>query len=77
MKPMLATVALLALLSCSNEKAAEPNADCVEKFNPAISCITLYDPVCGCNGKTYGNDCMATAAGIRVVSKGECPAKGK
>lgn len=36
------------------------------------SCPTAYQPVCGCNGVTYTNACMAEAAGITVYTQGTC-----
>jgi hypothetical protein len=34
-----------------------------------------YDPVCGCNGLTYANACVARNAGLRSFKPGPCPSR--
>jgi hypothetical protein len=35
-------------------------------------CTEQYDPVCGCNDKTFPNACFAAREGVAVASPGEC-----
>ncbi len=68
MKNTLSTAALLLLAIACN-----PAKDCVENLKPDCVCTMQYDPVCGCNNKTYGNACVAQCAGIAKFTKGACP----
>src|SRR6187401_1700706 len=36
------------------------------------ACTQDFTPVCGCDGMTYANACMANAASVSVASLGEC-----
>ena len=38
----------------------------------ADECIEISDPVCGCDGVTYENYCVADSSGITSYVAGEC-----
>ena len=68
MKLVFVAILVFALTGCQKEV----NSECMEKSDSGVACIALYDPVCGCNGKTYGNACEAGRVGITKFEKGEC-----
>jgi hypothetical protein len=60
------TVFLAGFVSCKQTKCIEKTSD------PGCTCTMQYDPVCGCNKKTYSNSCVAECHGIKEYTKGEC-----
>ena len=62
---LLTLTVCLTLTACYKE-------DCKERIKNNCGCTKQYDPVCGCNDKTYGNACMAECSSITEYSKGAC-----
>lgn len=47
------------------------DAEGICKDKPTI-CTRDYRPVCGCDGMTYGNTCVAETEGVSIDHPGEC-----
>ena len=42
------------------------NGVCVQETDPCSECTWLWEPVCGINGETYANECLAECQGVRI-----------
>lgn len=70
MKYILILLFYFTLLACNGKD--ELNQCGALDFRKEIACTKEYNPICGCNNKTYGNVCEANAWNIFVFKVGEC-----
>ncbi|WP_081701414.1 Kazal-type serine protease inhibitor family protein [Algoriphagus marincola] len=74
MAPQRISLLFLSFLFLGFQCEEELPLDCIDPdlINISAGCYQIYEPVCGCNGITYGNDCEARSSGVISFSPGVC-----
>lgn len=75
MYPLRLFIPIVPLLTLGMllQQCGKSNDGCIDKSKISNDgCIESYEPVCGCDGKTYNNSCYASVAGVLTWTEGEC-----
>jgi hypothetical protein len=76
-------IELMPVKQCKNNSECDADSFCNKQIGDCenaagictprpYECIMIYAPVCGCDGRSYGNECIASSFGMNILHDGEC-----
>jgi hypothetical protein len=76
-------IELMPLTQCKDNSQCHADAFCKKQTGVCDNdagicrprpkeCIMIYSPVCGCNERTYDNECFANNSGVNILYESEC-----
>jgi hypothetical protein len=63
---------VISLMLFSYQTLADQTPTDITEKRPPCLCTKQWEPVCGANGRTYGNICEANCAHVAIEYEGAC-----